>query len=387
MIISGSIQEKNGKYHTVIYLPQPNGKRKPKWQTTGLTVKGNLKKAEKILRERIAEYEAEEFTITTDILFSDYIYKWLKYKKDDIESITYQGYEQYITKHIRPYFESKRTKLVDIGLEDIQKYVNSKSHNGRLDGKGGLSVRTLRLHRNMISQALDTAVAKKFIPINPCHDIKISKEEKDVARFNFYSEEELQNFLDDIKDEFLYPALKICCTYGLRRSELLGLQWKNVSFASKTFTIAATVVKVSKTIHKDRTKNKTSHRTFPMDEEIYDIFKDLKEKQEYNRKICGKSYKDSDYVFTWDDGHLVSPDYMSKKFSKLQEKYGYRHIRLHELRHTCASLLLVNEQPLKIVQEWLGHSDIKTTANIYGHLDISGKATVLKTMKKATTKK
>lgn len=386
-MISGSIQQKNGKWHTVIYVPQLDGKKKPVWKTTKLKVKGNKIKAEQILRQRIAEYEAKENLDITDISFADYIYRWLLNKKDVIENITYQGYEQYILKHIKPYFESTKIKLIDIKSDDLQKYINSKYHNGRLDGKGGLSARTLALHRHVLSQALSTAVTERFISDNPCLELKMPKDSKDTAKFDFYSEKELQNLLYDLRDEFLYPAIKMCATYGLRRSELLGLKWGNVSFEAKTFTIAATVVKVTETVYKNKTKNKTSHRTFPMDDEICNMLKRLKEKQDYNRKISGKSYFESDYVFTWDDGHLISPDYISKKFSKLLKMYGYRHIRLHELRHTCACVLLANEQPLKVVQDWLGHSDIKMTANVYGHLDVSAKKNVLGTMQKAIRKK
>ena len=98
---------------------------------------------------------------------------------------------------------------------------------------------------------------------------------------------------------------------------------------------------------------------------------------------CGGSSIDNDYVFTWEDGHPYSPDYVSHTFHKLLKKYDLPHIRFHDLRHTCASMLLSEGYGLKDVQEWLGHSDIKMTANIYGHLDIRCKRSIANGLEQA----
>ena len=385
-MISGSLQIKNGMYHTVIYEPQSTGRKKAVWRSTGLPVKGNKTKAKEILHERISEVNARELLVNTETTFADYIHKWLLNKKDYIDDITYQGYSQYVLKHIKPYFEERKINLKDIEYKHVQGYINYKHSKGRLNGKGGLSKRSLELHRNVLKQALDLAVAEKLIKMNPCDSIRMPREIKDTYKFDFYTDSELSSLLLDIKDEFIFPAIKFCSTYGLRRSELLGLQWRNINFEAKSFTIAATVVKVNKIVAKNKTKNASSHRTYPLDDEMIELLNRLKKTQEYNRSICGKDYHISDYVFTWDNGQPLSPDYITKKFRKLLNKYGHRQIRFHELRHTCASIMLAKGHTLKEVQEWLGHSDIKTTANIYGHLDVSGKLDALNTMSKATNK-
>ena len=82
------------------------------------------------------------------------------------------------------------------------------------------------------------------------------------------------------------------------------------------------------------------------------------------------------YVFKWPDGHLYSPDYISERFSNLLKKHNLPHIRFHELRHSCASMLLSMGWSLKDIQEWLGHSDIKMTTNLYSHLDVARKHTI-----------
>ena len=100
---------------------------------------------------------------------------------------------------------------------------------------------------------------------------------------------------------------------------------------------------------------------------------ELRRHESENRHLFGREYIENEYVLKWDDGHPFSPDYVSHHFNDLLKKHNLPHIRFHELRHSCASILVNNGATLKDVQEWLGHSDISVTADIYSHLDISRK--------------
>ena len=369
-MITGSLQTKDNKYYAVLNLKK-NGKRHQKWICTGYTVKGNKTKAMAVLEELKREYNLKENLINTETYLSDYIKLYLETKKSDIDEITYQGYHQYAYKHLIPFFENKKLQMCDINVKNLKEYFDHAYKKGRLDGKGGLSPSTLRLHKIFLNQVLNHAICDKILNENPSKQIKLPKQEK--RDINFMTKHEIKSFMDDIKDEFIFPLLKILLFYGLRRSELIGLKWKNVDLKSKTFTIASTVVKVEKTITKDRTKNKTSHRSYEMTPEILELFKNLYKEQQTNKKLFGSEYQDSPFVFTWPDGHPVSIDYISHAFKKLLKKYDYKDLRLHDLRHSCASAMLSNGYALKDVQEWLGHTNIDTTADIYGHLDISRK--------------
>ena len=161
--------------------------------------------------------------------------------------------------------------------------------------------------------------------------------------------------------------------YGLRRSELLGLKWDSIDFENEMLTIRHTVVKVYTTVAKDKTKTKSSYRSFPLLPEMRDLFLTLRDEQERNRRLLGRGYVKTDYVFCWPDGRPFTSDYVSHRFGKLLKKYGLPPIRLHDLRHSCASFLINRGFDLKAVQEWMGHADIGTTANIYGHLEIQRK--------------
>ncbi|MBQ3548927.1 MAG: site-specific integrase [Oscillospiraceae bacterium] len=368
--MTGSLTIKNGKYYAVLNIYE-DGKRKKKWINSGLPEKGNKRKAEAFLREKIAEYERLEGIVQTDILFADYIRHWLTHIARKVDEVTMQGYKTLADSHILPYFDQKKIPLRNLDHTMIQRYMDEKHECGRLDGKGGLSPRSLRLHKNIISQTLDLAVQTKLIPANPCQFVELPQNVRYES--TFYTTAQLQDLFTALQGDELLPLVKITVLYGLRRSELLGLQWDSIDFERKTMTIRHTVSKVTEVVAKDKTKNASSRRTFPLTEEAEAIFRRAKEQEQQNRAAFGREYQENAYVFKWADGHPYSPDYISHRFNRLLKKHGLPHIRFHELRHSCASLLIDMGFTLKDVQEWLGHSDIKMTANIYAHLDTARK--------------
>lgn len=368
--MTGSLQVKNGKYNIVLNTYE-NGKRKQKWINTGLPEKGNKRRAEKLLNDKLHEYEQRSVCPKCDVLVSDYVRSWLAVVKPTVDEVTFQGYEVLAKSQILPYFDVNRLILQKAGIKDIQAYIDEKRIHGRKDGKGGLSASSLRLHKNILFQTFKLAVKNGVIPSNPCEFVTLPKSER--YNSSFYNAEQMQALFDAVKNEPLYPLIRITALYGLRRSELLGLKWDSIDFENGLLTIKHTVSKVTKAVEKDKTKNGSSFRSFPLTPEARAIFNTEKATEASNSALLKKAYLKNDYVFKWDDGHTYSPDYISRQFSKLLKKYGLPHIRFHELRHSCASMLINAGFTLKDVQEWLGHSDIKMTANIYGHLDVARK--------------
>ena len=373
--MTGSLQVKKGYFYIVLNTYE-NGKRKAKWIATGLTTKGNKKQAEKLLRDELGKYETREKLVKTDMLFSDAIRQWLEASAIRVDEVTYQGYETLCKGHILPYFDALKVKLVDVDRKILQRYIDEKYHHGRKDGKGGLSPASLRLHKNVLYQTLKEAVINEYILTNPCEYVTLPQQQRYESKF--YSAEQLNRLLEAIKDEPIYPLIKVTAVYGLRRSEVLGLKWDSIDFEAETITIKHTVSKCTKVVEKDKTKNASSRRSFPLLPEIKKLMLDIKKQEDANRKIFGREYNDNDYIFKWDDGRPYSPDFVSYKFGWLLEHYGFPHIRFHELRHSCASVLIAMGFNLKDVQEWLGHSDIKMTANIYSHLDVTRKQSMAK---------
>lgn len=373
-MITGSLQIKNGKYYAVINLKDANGKRKLKWISTGLDEKNNKRKAEKFLSDKIKELEANEGLIASDILFCDYVKHWLKNAEIKVDLITFQGYEYIAKSHIIPYFKTKNIKLSEIKREDIQQYINEKYENGRLDGKGGLAPKSIKTHMIIIKQTLKEAMKENYIMSNPADLVNLPKLQKHEP--NFYTVKQLNQMFELIKDEPLFPLIYFTALFGLRRSEVLGLKWDSINEDMTMLTIKSTVVRFTEVIEKDSTRTSSSYRSFPIPYKIKDMLIEIKKNENICREMFGNEYIENKYIFKWDNGKPFAPDYITQKFSKLLKAYNLPHIRFHDLRHSCASLLVANGFTLKDIQEWLGHSDIQITANIYAHLDTARKNSI-----------
>ncbi len=392
--MTASLQKKNNKYYIVVNDIDENGKRTQKWYSTGLDVPGNSRKAQQLLQKKIAELyrdpkpaspkrrtvsktqnEKPEVVNSSgnNIRFADYIRHWLDVieSRKRVDPVTIQGYRILAEKHIIPYFKDFRIKLVDVDKKTLQRFFDDKANTLRRDGKGKLSANSIRRMKNVINLTLKEAVNEELILGNPCIGIEIPKPEP--AQANYYNAEQLRALFMAIQGDELEPLIRITALYGLRRSEVLGIKWDSIDFNERRLSILHTVSKVTKVIEKDKTKNKSSRRSFPLSDEAYNIFCELKEQEQEYMRIYGRGYKKNDYVFKWPDGTPYGPDFVSRHFSMLLRVNDLPHIRFHELRHSCASLLLNNGSTLKDVQEYLGHSNIKTTADIYGHLDMSRK--------------
>ena len=196
----------------------------------------------------------------------------------------------------------------------------------------------------------------------------------------FYDSAEVQKLFEAAKGSKLEISIFLGAFYGLRRSEAIGLKWDAIDFQNDTITIRHTVVSCyidGKQVQKaqDITKTKSSMRTLPLIPAFKELLQHKKKQQNEFQRMCGKNYN-KDYlgcICVDEMGWLLSPHYLTEAFAKLLKTHGLRKIRYHDLRHSCASLLLANGVPMKQIQEWLGHSDFSTTANVYAHLECNSK--------------
>ena len=388
-MITGSVQINKGYYFIVFNMYNEYGKRKPEWHSTGLKVDNNERKnnqirkqAEKILNEELVRVNAENSFSNklnniaknskySNMLFCDYMLEWLENIKLKVVQSTYIGYEQVVKGRLCPYFKSKKIKLIDLRPRDIQNFINYL-YKQRLKGS------TIAHYTSNMNTALKEAVIAEIIPSNPMDRIESVK--KEVYIPEFYTDDELIELIEVIKTQKLELPLTLGIIYGLRREEILGLTWNAIDFKNKSITIRKTVGRgkydgVTQFLIKDIPKNKSSYRTLPMFDFIADLLKKYKEKYKLNEKIFGNTYITDykDFICLMDNGELVKPDYVDRTFSRILKENGFRHIRLHDLRHSCATLLLRNGVPLPEIQKWLGHSNIITTQR-YSHLDQNDKS-------------
>ena len=377
-MVAGHLQEKNGMFYVVLNYRDENGKRKTPWISTNLPVKGNKKRAENFMMDvrrsfvppNVQRIEEREAMQKGDILFTDFLLKWLRVAKSTVKLTTYASYEMMATRIIIPYFETLNIKLKELTTEDIQEFYSAQLER--------VSANTVIHYHAVIHRALKYAVKIKTIQSNPAVNVERPRKEKFIG--SFYDKKEINTLFDIIQGHPLEVAIKLAAFYGLRREEIIGLKWTAIDFENNTLTIQHTVTECNLDgkhieVVSDTAKTDSSLRTMPLVTNFREMLLAKKEKQEHYRKLCGRSYCKEylDYIFVNEMGERWKPRYLSDGFKRILEQNGLRRIRFHDLRHTCASLLLANNVPMKKIQEWLGHSDFSTTANIYTHLDFQSK--------------
>lgn len=369
-MVAGHLHEKNGYYYIILNLTDSAGKRKPKWISTGLTIKGNKKRAEQMLMEERRKYANAK--TGDDVLFADFMEQWLEIVKSTVSIPTYSSYVNAVKSIIAPYFRKKKILLRDLQAHDIQMFYQEQLQRVKASS-------VIHYHAN-IHKALKYAVKNDMIPSNPADKVERPKQDKFYG--NFYDRDELNKLFEAVAGTKLELPVLLGAFYGLRRSEIVGLKWSAIDFEQNTITISHTVTSCNLDgkcviVAKDTTKTKSSRRTLPLAPYFHEKLLAVKAQQERNQKLCGRSYNREflEYICVDDIGDRFKPNYITSQFPKLLERNGFRKIRFHDLRHSCASLLLASGVPMKHIQEWLGHSDFSTTANIYAHLDYSSKLT------------
>lgn len=300
---------------------------------------------------------------------------WLQRIKQQVDTITYQGYKQHLEKHIIPYFTPMKLSVQDVTTSHIDGYYQYKSTAGRLDGKdGGLCRASIKRHSVVLNMIFEEALKNKLIKENPCRYAKIPKQNENIIKQqNYYNVKQCEKLLKSTEGTILHDMILVTFLYGLRRSELMGLRWCDVDFDNNTLTVQHTVVVNKVVVRKDKTKNKTSNRVYPLLDDVKEILLKLQQQQEEYRQLFGACYSDTGYIFTKENGEVYYPDYPSKRLKKVLESNNLPPLNWHGLRHACASMLIVRGWHMKDISNWLGHADISTTMNIYGHIDMEHK--------------
>ena len=373
-MISANLFTKNGLYYVILNYKNEDNKRKQKWVSTGIKEKGNNKRVANAKLEEIKQnYKdyimPEEIKETRDSeqYIDEYLEDWLKGHRHKIEENTYYSYTLMV-KEMAKYFKDKKIKLKDFKPAHIQKFYNYL-YEKELSGNSVLH------YHAIIRNALNSAVKIDLIPSNPADKVERPKKNQFIGEF--YSTQELEKLYEVIKGDPIEIVVLLASFYGLRRSEVLGLRWSSsFDFKNNKITIRHKVIETvvkgeRKIICKNKTKNSSSYRSLPLVDEIKELLLKRKAEIEENKKFWGKSYNTNyeDYVCVNSQGKIFRPEYITDHFSLLLKNNGLRKIRFHDLRHSCASLLLKKKIPMKAIQEWLGHSTYSTTANTYAHLE------------------
>lgn len=400
------ITSKNGKQYVVFDFKDDNGERKRKWVNTQL----GDKCAKKVLAAKVEEivgafYEdflsgkvtkakhpkADRTAVSAEmlaegtgmkaggVLFVDFLSHWLETVKPTIAYTTYCGYVGYIEK-VKTYFNGKYPGLLlcEITPLQIQQFYNDMYNSG-------LTGNTVKHYHANIHKALKYAVKMDMLSSNPADKVELPKLEKYKA--SFYSKEELNKLLAVFKGDRMELVVHIAAYYGLRRSEVIGLKWDAIDFENKTIKICRKVTSRTGSGHEeirvdDTLKTEASVRTLPLIPHIERMLREQQQKEEMYSKLLKSDFDRTYDGFVCRDayGKLITPNFVSDHFKNIVKKYGLRKLRFHDLRHSCASLLLANGESMKAIQDWLGHSTFNVTANFYSHLDYSSRISSAETI-------
>ena len=378
-MVAGHLTLKNGRYYAVLNYRNAGGQRKTKWISLGLPEKGNKRKAEAELARLRAEFEPpkEVGDLSSDMLFADYLLEWLEIAKGRLAVATYSSYAAMINKPVGPYFRQRNLTLRELEARHLQMFYSEMLRK--------VKPNTVIHYHAIIHSALKYAVKTDMLVQNVAD--KVDRPKKNSFQPVFLSAEEMQKMFEALRGTKLELPVLVAAFYGFRRGEVLGLKWDAIDFERGTISVIRTVTTITldgkqTEIEQQSAKTKSSLRTLPLIGSFREYFLQVKEAQELNKQVCGNCYNHEydGFVFVDELGERMRANYLTSAFPKFLESHGLRRMRFHDLRHSCASLLLANGVPLKHIQEWLGHSDFTTTANIYAHLDYKSKITSAQAM-------
>lgn len=310
-------------------------------------------------------------------LFTDYAEHWIEKKATDkkkpVRPNTLAGYRQINRLYIIPYFTLHPMYLEDITVHDINAFYDDLLER--------VSVNTVKHCKvNMVS-IFKLAIKEDMVMSNPAlitDDLPTEKKFKGAI----YTSEQLNELVKISKNTPFEIPVTITAKYGLRRSEVLGLRWQDIDFEKNIINICHTAIRSpEELVYVDNTKSETSKRILPLFDDTKEYLQTLKLRQE-KEKSTHKNYVDSDYICRWEDGRLITPDYISRNFKKFLQKNNMPEIRFHDLRHSVASIMVQSEIPIERIKNWLGHSTVSTT-EIYIHLNFNTNLQTKTAMEKA----
>lgn len=372
-MVAGHLTLKNGRYYAVLNYRNAGGQRKTKWISLGLPEKGNKRKAEAELARLRAEFEPpkEVGDLSSNMLFADYLLEWLEIAKGRLAVATYSSYAAMIKKPVGPYFRQRNLTLRELEARHLQMFYSEMIRKVKPNT-------VIHLVRHILHQ---------HIGLDRIFQRRVDRPKKNSFQPVFLSAEEMQKMFEALRGTKLELPVLVAAFYGFRRGEVLGLKWDAIDFERGTISVIRTITTITldgkqTEIEQQSAKTKSSLRTLPLIGSFREYFMQVKEAQELNKQVCGNcyNYEYDGFVFVDELGERMRVEYLTNAFPKFLESHGLRRMRFHDLRHSCASLLLANGVPLKHIQEWLGHSDFTTTANIYAHLDYKSKITSAQAM-------
>ncbi len=377
----GSLQKKHGKYYLVFDfgIDPETKKRKQKWHNTGTD---NKQLAESMIPDIMKKVLTGQYIEPSDNTTKGYLDEWLEFMKPPrIKPRTYDSYKWAIESACKHF---GAVPLEELKNRHIDKYIQKKLADG-------LSPTSIGTHIRVLRSAFKQAVAWEMIYRNPCEAVKSPSKAHYKAKV-LTSEQVLQMLDHFAKYEggrFYLPILLAAST-GMRRGEVCGLRWQDVDLDGRNIVVRHTRFVRDKQLVLAPVKTKKSNRDNPVPTRLLFALKIEERRQAANKLRLGDDYAFGDdydkvgFVWCWDDGSAPSTDELTRHFKTGMTEAGLPVIRFHDLRHTCATLLLEDGVDMKTVSEQLGHSTMYITSDLYAHVTEKMRSQVLSSMDRIT---
>ena len=361
----GHIAKKGNRYYAVVYegIDPATGKPRHRWHAAGETRKG----AEKTLGDLVKRMHDGDYRSPDKITLGDYLLeRWLPSKRTRVKPSTAAAYEGNIRLHINPNIG--RIPLQKLQPEDLDElYVKLLTEGKRNGTGGGLSAKSVRNVHATIQSALTDATRKGTVFRNVADIADPPAISRSGRSMNVWTADQLRTFLEAIAGHELYPLYFLAATTGMRRGEVAGLRWRNVDLDAARLTVNQQIVSVEYELIEDDLKTASSRRTIDLDEQTVAMLRRHRRQQLEERMASGQRGDDG-FVFAKPDASPVHPDLISQTFQRFMAQSDLPKIRLHDLRHTHATILLQQNVHPKVVSERLGHSSIAFTMTVYQHV-------------------
>ena len=297
----------------------------------------------------------------TSLTVGEYLETWLT-GKHALKPKTTALYRDMTTNYLVP-------NLGEVRLLELRAHHLDRMYSNIALGRRGrpLSPSTIRRVHAVLRSALNTAVKRRLIPYSPAEHIELAPE--NPRRAKPWTAEECQVFLRDIAEDRLANLYHLILVTGMRRGEAIGLRWEDIDLDGACLFVVQQITEVHGRSVVGTPKTKRGTRLVPIDDNTIAILRRHREMQDVEHTAWGPAWNDAGLVFTREDGRALRPEYATRHFQALAKTAGLPAIRLHDLRHTNASLALQAGVDMKVVSERLGHSQMSITADLYTHVN------------------
>ncbi len=330
------------------------------------SVKGNKRNAQRRLVELLHSLEQGSYVKPKRLTVAQFLEEWLQeYVRINTAPRTSERYQEIVRIHLIPALGS--IPLLALRPQHIQQYYARDLESGRRNGKGGLSALTVHKHHRVLYESLRYGVRQGILVRNPAEVVTPphgQSKEPTIVGANH-----LHLILEAAKESPYYALFFMIAYTGVRRSEALGLRWGDIELEKATLSVVQTLQQLRNGEYIFRQpKSKRGRRQIALSPSLAILLWEHRLKQEYTRELLGKSLMPTDLVFSHPDGRPLRPNTVSRALPEITRSIGLNGVRLHDLRHAHATILLQQGIHPKIVQERLGHSSVATTLDIYSHV-------------------